>query len=282
MNNTSPLRVVRPTGSARRKLSYLTNLELTKKTPEKSLVIPLKKHAGRDALGHISIRHRGGGAKRRYRLVDFSGLKQFGQSATVSSLEYDPNRSAHIALIQFESGKKAYIVAPTELTVGTVIQTNTSAPILPGNRMPLEAIPTGTPIYNIELTPGRGGQLVRSAGTAATILAKEGKYANVRLPSGEVRMIHITCFATIGTVSNVAHNTVRFAKAGRIRHMGRRPQVRGKAMNPVDHPHGGGEGLSSIGMKHPKTPTGKPALGFRTRRNKLTTKFIVRRRDKKK
>ncbi len=279
---SSPIRVVKSTSSARRKMSYLVNAELTKKEPEKSLVIPLKKHAGRDSLGHISVRHRGGGAKRKYRMVDFSGLKRHGQTASVVALEYDPNRSAHIALIEFEDKKKSYVIAPEGLKAGTEIKTDQTAPIMPGNRLPLAAIPTGTPIFNIELMPGKGGQLVRSAGTTATILAKEGKYANVRLPSGEVRMIHLTCFATIGTVSNMAHNTIRYAKAGRIRHLGRRPQVRGKAMNPVDHPHGGGEGLSSIGLKHPKTPTGKPALGARTRRNKLTTKFVVRRRNKRK
>lgn len=275
------IRVVRPTTSARRKMSYLTLEEVTKKTPEKSLLIHLKKHAGRDRNGRISVRHRGGGAKRMYRLIDFSGLKHFGQTATVLAIEYDPNRSALIALIQYEGGKKAYMIAPQGIEVGQTITTNNAASITTGNRLPLSEIPTGTPIFNIELTPGKGGQLVRSAGTAATILAKEGKYANVRLPSGEVRMIHVTCMASIGEVSNKAHNTIRIAKAGRMRHMGRRPAVRGKAMNPVDHPHGGGEGHTSIGLKHPKTPTGKPAMGYRTRGNKLSSKFIVRRRGKK-
>lgn len=281
MPNLNAVRVVKPTTSARRKLSYLTYEEITKKSPEKSLVIPLKKHAGRDKFGHLTTRHRGGGAKRMYRLIDFSGFKNYGQSARVEAIEYDPNRSAYIALLVFENGKKAYIIAPRDLKVGAMLKTDKSAPLTLGNRLPLETIPTGTPIYNIELTPGKGGQLVRSAGTTAAILAKEGKYAQVRLPSGEVRMIHITAMASIGEVSNPAHNTVRLAKAGRVRHMGRRPQVRGKAMNPVDHPHGGGEGLSSIGLKHPKTPTGKPALGYRTRRTKVTSKFIVRRRGKK-
>lgn len=281
MAQTNAVRLVKPTTSSRRKMSYLTYNEVTKKSPEKSLVIRLKKHAGRDALGHISIRHRGGGAKRKYRLIDFSGLKDFGKVATVTAVEYDPNRSAYIALIGFEEGKKAYIIAPQNIKVGDIIKTDKTAPITTGNRLPLGEIPTGTPIYNIEITPGKGGQLVRAAGTAATILAKEGKYAQVRLPSGEVRLIHLSAFATIGEVSNPAHNTIRLAKAGRVRHMGRRPQVRGKAMNPNDHPHGGGEGLASIGLKHPKTPTGKPALGYRTRRNKLTAKFIVRRRGKK-
>jgi large subunit ribosomal protein L2 len=277
----APIRVVRPTTSARRKMSYLTYEEITKKSPEKSLLIPLKKHAGRDKLGHISIRHRGGGAKRMYRVMDFSGLKHFGQVATIKSIEYDPNRSAHIALVEYETGKKAYILAAKGMTVGKALKTDKTSTITTGNRLPLSAIPTGTPIHNIELTPGKGGQIVRAAGTSATILAKEGTYATVRLPSGEVRLVHATCFATIGEVSNASHNAVRYAKAGRIRHMGRRPQVRGKAMNPVDHPHGGGEGNAPIGLKHPKTPTGRPALGYKTRRRKLSSQFIVRPRSKK-
>jgi large subunit ribosomal protein L2 len=262
-------------------MSYVVRSELTRTKPDKSLIIPLKKHAGRDSLGHISIRHRGGGSKRKYRLIDFSGLSHEKVPATVLSIEYDPNRSAHIALIKFDSGKKAYIIAPQKLSVGTKIIADSVAPLKIGNRLPLSAIPTGTPIYNIELTPGKGGQIVRSAGTSAVILAKEENYVQVRLPSGEVRRIHAKAYATLGEVSNAAHNTVRIAKAGRVRHMGRRPQVRGKAMNPVDHPHGGGEGNSPIGLKHPKTPTGQPALGYRTRRNKRTNIFIVRRRGEK-
>lgn len=278
----SAIRIVKPTTSARRGMSYVDRRELSNKRPEKSLTISLKKHAGRDGLGRISVRHRGGGAKRHYRMVDFSGLKQLGQTARVVAIEYDPNRSGYIALIEFEStNKKAYMLAPQQLEVGATVSVAKEAEIQTGNRMPLSAIPTGTAVYNIELIPGQGGKLVRSAGVSAVVLAKENGYATVRLPSGEMRKIHETCFATIGTVSNPAHNTVRFAKAGRIRHMGRRPQVRGKAMNPVDHPHGGGEGQSPIGLKHPKTPTGKPALGYRTRRNKRTDKFIVRRRGSK-
>lgn len=277
----SPIRLVKPTTSGQRKMSYSSFAEITKKSPEKSLLVPLKKRAGRDHNGHISVRHRGGGAKRMYRLVDFSGLKQFGKNATVTAIEYDPNRSAYIALVEYETGRKAYTIAPKGIKVGTVIKTDATAPLTIGNRLPLSAIPTGTPIFNIELTPGKGGQLVRSAGTSAVILAKEGKYAQVRMPSGEVRMIHITCFATIGEVSNESHNTIRYAKAGRIRHLGRRPQVRGKAMNPVDHPHGGGEGNTSIGLKHPKTPQGKPALGYKTRRRKLSNQFIVRSRKQR-
>lgn len=277
----SPVRLIRPITSGQRKMSYPSFAEITKKTPEKSLIVPLNKHAGRDKNGHISIRHRGGGAKRMYRLVDFSGLKNFGKAATVLAIEYDPNRSAYIALIQYESGKKAYTIAPKGIKVGTIIKTDATAPLTIGNRLPLSAIPTGTPIHNLELTPGKGGQMVRAAGTSAVIIAKEGKYVSVRMPSGEIRLVHQNCFATIGEVSNEAHNAVRLAKAGRTRHLGRRPQVRGKAMNPVDHPHGGGEGNTSIGLKHPKTPQGKPALGFRTRHRKLTNKFIVRTRHQK-
>ncbi len=277
----SPLRVVKPTTSARRKMSYSTFEGITKKSPEKSLTVPLKKHAGRDNNGKISVRHRGGGAKRMYRLVDFSGLKRFGQVATILAIEYDPNRSARIALVEYEDGKKAYVVAAKGMEVGKTMKVDKTGTIAVGNRLPLSAIPTGTPIFNLELTPGKGGQLVRSAGTSAVILAKEGNYANVRMPSGEVRLIHVTCFATIGEVSNASHNAIRYAKAGRVRHLGRRPQVRGKAMNPVDHPHGGGEGNSSIGLKHPKTPQGHPALGYRTRRRKLSSPFIVRRRSQK-
>jgi large subunit ribosomal protein L2 len=281
MAQKGSIRSVRPLTSGQRKMSYLSFSEITKKTPEKSLLVRLKKHAGRDALGHISTRHRGGGSKRHYRLIDFSGLKNHGAKAEVLSIEYDPNRSANIALIKYESGKKAYMIAPNNLKVGTIVTTNKEAAITIGNRLPLSAIPTGTPIHNIELTPGKGGQLVRSAGNTAAILSKEGEYTHVRLPSGEVRMIHQTCYATIGEVSNAAHNTTRLAKAGRVRHLGRRPVVRGKAMNPVDHPHGGGEGNTSIGIKKgPKTPWGEHALGYRTRRNKLTSKFIVRRRTK--
>lgn len=275
------LRIVRPNNSDVRNMSYLTRREITKQKPEKSLIIPLQKHAGRDASGQISIRHRGGGAKRMYRIVDFSLLKHINVPAKVLALEYDPNRSANIALIELASGKKIYTLAPKDLAVGTTIQASQSGPATIGNRLPLSAIPTGVAIHNLELMPGRGGQIVRSAGASAVVLSKEGEYAQVRLPSGEVRLVHITCFATIGTVSNDTHNTVRYAKAGRIRHMGRRPQVRGKAMNPKDHPHGGGEGHNSIGLKHPKTPTGKPALGYRTRKNKKTQPFIVRRRAAK-
>lgn len=277
----SPTRQVKPITAGTRKMSFVTNHDLTAKKPHKALTTALKKSGGRDNRGHISIRHRGGGAKRRYRLIDFSLLKHHGSNATVRTIEYDPNRSARIALIELENGTKTYIIAAEAMKPGDRITVaDKGAPEI-GNRLPLKSIATGTAIYNIELTPGKGGQLVRSAGTLATILAKEGEYAQVRLPSGEVRRIHVSCFASIGTVSNAAHNTIRLAKAGRTRHMGRRPTVRGKAMNPVDHPHGGGEGNTSIGLIHPKTPTGKPALGHITRHNARTDQFIIKRRNKK-
>jgi large subunit ribosomal protein L2 len=275
-----PLKVVKPTNSARRKMSYTDFSMITKKTPEKSLVVPLKKKAGRDDLGRISVRHQGGGAKRLYRLVDFK-LKKYDVPATVEAIEYDPNRSPFIALIKYEDGTKSYILAPEDIKVGDKIIVSEQTEVKSGNRMKIKNIPTGIPVHNIELTPGKGGQLVRSAGSSATILAKEGNYSHVRMPSGEVRMIHVEGFATIGVLSNSLHSSVRIAKAGRTRHMGIRPSVRGKAMAPNAHPHGGGEGLSPIGMKHPKTPWGKPALGARTRRNKNSDKFIVKRRGKK-
>jgi large subunit ribosomal protein L2 len=252
--------------------------ELTKKKPEKSLTVRLKKHAGRDENGRISIRHRGGGNKRKYRLIDFTMNDRLGDRAEVVAIEYDPNRSARIALIRFENGERRYILAPQGLLVGASVVAAESAEAQVGNRMPLSAIPTGIPIHNIEMEPGRGGKLVRSAGQAATLLAKEGDYGLIRLPSGEMRRIHIRSFASIGAVSFPEHNTVRLAKAGRRRHMGWRPTVRGKAMNVHVHPHGGGEARSSIGMKHPKTPWGKPALGVKTRRNKRSDRFIVKRR----
>lgn len=272
------LRLRKPTSPARRHMTVPDFKELTKKKPEKSLTIRLKKHGGRDAQGRVSIRHRGGGNKRRYRLIDFHLNDRLGQIAEVIAIEYDPNRSARIALIQFEDGVRRYILAPQGLAVGGKIVTAESAEAQIGNRMPLAAIPTGIAIHNLELEPGRGGKLVRSAGQAATLLAKEGDYGLVRLPSGEMRRIHLRAYATIGAVSFPEHNTIRYAKAGRRRHMGWRPTVRGKAMNVHVHPHGGGEARSSIGMKHPKTPWGKPALGVKTRRNKRSDRFIVKRR----
>jgi large subunit ribosomal protein L2 len=273
-------RVVKPTGNARRGLSYADFSSLTKKRPEKSLTVSLKKHAGRDNRGHIAIRHRGGGVKRMYRMVDFKFLP-FEGKATVTALEYDPNRSAFIALIEMPDKSKKYILAPEELKAGDVITSGSTKDISIGSRMKLADIPVGAAIHNVELQPGRGGQIIRSAGASATVTAKEGKYAYLRLSSSEIRRILLECMASIGRVSNSTHNLVRIAKAGRKRHMGWRPTVRGKAMNPNSHPHGGGEAVNPIGLKYPKTPWGKHALGVKTRRNKRTDKFIVTRRKKK-
>lgn len=275
-----PLKLIKPTTSGQRKMSYTDFSQITKKKPEKSLTTPLQKHAGRDASGKISIRHRGGGAKRLYRLVDFK-QNRIDVKATVEAIEYDPNRTAFIALIKYEDDTKSYILAPQEMAVGDEVVTSEDGEMKIGCRYKIKNIPTGISIYNIELVPGRGGILVRTAGSSATILNKEGKYAQVRMPSGEVRLIHLEGYASIGELSNPLHSAVRIAKAGRKRHMGIRPTVRGKAMNPVDHPHGGGEGNTSIGLKHPKTPWGKPALGKKTRKLKFSDKFIVRHRNKK-
>jgi large subunit ribosomal protein L2 len=254
--------------------------EITQTTPEKSLVRPLKKTGGRNSRGKITVRQRGGGHKRRYRLIDFKREK-FGIPARVASIEYDPNRSARIALVVYADGEKRYIVAPMGLLVGDVVSSGPAAEIRPGNALPIHRIPLGTLIHNIELHPGRGGQLVRSAGTSAQLMAKEGPYAQVRLPSGEVRMINQNCLATVGQVGNVDHSNITLGKAGRNRWLGRRPSVRGSAMDPSSHPHGGGEGRAPIGMSGPKTPWGKPTLGYKTRRSKQTDKYIVRRRSKK-
>lgn len=273
-------RVVKSTNNARRGLSYADFSTLTKKRPEKSLTVKLKKHAGRDNRGHIAIRHRGGGAKRMYRMVDFKFMP-FEGKATVTAIEYDPNRSAFIALIELPDKKKAYILAPDELKVGDTVTSGAAKAQTIGSRLKLADIAVGTAIHNIELQPGRGGQIVRSAGSSATVTAKEGKYAYIRLASSEVRRVLLECMASIGRVSNSTHNLIRVAKAGRKRHMGWRPTVRGKAMNPNSHPHGGGEAVNPIGLKYPKTPWGKHALGVKTRRNKRTDKFIVSRRKKK-
>lgn len=271
-----PVKKYKPTSPGRRNMSVLTFEEITKKEPEKSLIEPLKKHAGRNNQGRITVRHRGGGNKRFYRRIDFKRDKH-GVPAKVAAIEYDPNRSAFIALLHYRDGEKRYILAPLGLKVGDVVESGPNAPVRVGNALPLANIPLGTQIHNIELYPGRGGQLVRSAGTAAQLLAKQDDYAQIRMPSGEVRMVRLECMATIGQVGNVDHANVRIGKAGRRRHMGWRPAVRGSAMTPRDHPHGGGEGKAPIGMP-PKTPWGKPALGYRTRRNKKTDRFIVRRR----
>lgn len=251
---------------------------LAKKRPEKRLTVRLKKHAGRDATGQIAIRHRGGGERRLYRRIDFRQTDHLDAPAEVLAIEYDPNRSARIALVADAAGGRRYILAPDELAVGARVVTSQATEPRVGNRLPLRAVPTGISLHNLELEPGRGGQLVRAAGQSATLIAKEGDYGLVRLPSTEVRKIHLNCFASIGTVSFAERKAIRWSKAGRIRHLGRRPTVRGKAMNVNAHPHGGGEGRSPIGLKHPKTPWGKPALGVKTRRNRRTDRFIVKRR----
>lgn len=277
-------RLLKTLNNASRKMSYGDFSELTKKRPERSLTVKLKQHGGRDKAGRLSVRHRGGGAKRLYRLVDFK-LMPFQGEATVVALEYDPNRSAFIALVELESdgrpNKRKYLIAPEGIKVGDRITSGSADRYSLGSRLKLADIPVGYEIHNIELQPGRGGQLARTAGSSATITAKEGKYAFVRLPSSEIRKILLECMASIGKVSNSKHNLIRISKAGRVRKMGRRPTVRGLAMAPNAHPHGGGEGNSPIGMKYPKTPWGKPALGVRTRRNKRTGLYIVSRRKKR-
>ena len=270
-----------PTSPARRFMTVSDFAEITKKSPERSLLAKKDKHAGRNSYGRITVRHRGGGNRRKYRIIDFKRNKD-GMPATVIGVEYDPNRSANIALIQYEDGEKAYIIAPIGLTDGDVVVSGEGADIKPGNALFLKDIPVGTLIHNIELYPGKGAQLVRSAGNSAQLMAKEGDYAQVRLPSGEVRMIRLDCKATIGVVGNQQHENVSIGKAGRKRHMGWRPTVRGVVMNPNDHPHGGGEGKSPIGRPAPVTPWGKPALGLKTRKTKnRTDKFIVKRRNAK-
>ena len=270
-----------PTSPARRFMTVSDFAEITKKSPERSLLAKKDKHAGRNSYGRITVRHRGGGNRRKYRIIDFKRNKD-GMPATVIGVEYDPNRSANIALIQYEDGEKAYIIAPIGLTDGDVVVSGEGADIKPGNALFIKDIPVGTLIHNIELYPGKRSQLVRSAGNSAQLMAKEGDYAQVRLPSGEVRMIRLDCKATIGVVGNQQHENVSIGKAGRKRHMGWRPTVRGVVMNPNDHPHGGGEGKSPIGRPAPVTPWGKPALGLKTRKTKnRTDKFIVKRRNAK-
>ena len=270
-----------PTSPARRFMTVSTFEEITKAEPEKSLLEPLKKNSGRNSYGRITVRHRGGGNKRKYRVIDFKRNKD-GMNANVIAIEYDPNRSANIALIEYEDGVKSYIIAPYTLKVGDVVRSGADADIKPGNALMIADIPVGTLIHNIELAPNKGGQLVRSAGNCAQLMAKEGKFAQVRLPSGEVRMIRIDCRATIGQVSNLDHENISIGKAGRKRHMGWRPTVRGVVMNPCDHPHGGGEGKSPVGMPSPVTPWGKPTLGYKTRnKKKQSNKFIVKRRNAK-
>ncbi len=269
----------KPYTPSRRHMTGSDFSEITKKTPEKSLLVPLKKNSGRNNQGKITVRHRGGGNKRKYRIIDFKRRKD-GIPAKVAGIEYDPNRSANIALLHYADGQKAYIIAPAGLTDGMKVMSGPDAEVRVGNCLPLENIPIGTQVHNIELYPGKGGQLARSAGLSAQLMAKEGKYATLRLPSGEMRMVPLNCRATIGVVGNGDHNLINIGKAGRKRHMGIRPTVRGSAMNPNDHPHGGGEGRAPIGRPGPSTPWGKPALGLKTRKKKkASNKLIVRRRD---
>ncbi len=271
----------RPTSPSLRQMTVSTFEEITTNEPEKSLLAPLKKTAGRNAYGRITVRHRGGGEKRKYRIIDFKRDKD-GVPGKVATIEYDPNRSANIALVHYVDGDKRYIIAPYKLQVGDTVMSGSEADIKIGNALKLKNIPVGTTIHNIELKVGKGAQLVRSAGNSAQLMAKEGKYAQVRLPSGEVRMVSMECRATIGQVGNIDHENINIGKAGRTRHMGIRPTVRGSVMNPNDHPHGGGEGRAPIGRPAPVTPWGKPALGYKTRKkNKKSDKMIVRtRRDK--
>ena len=274
------IKTYRPYTPSRRHMTGSDFSEVTKKTPEKSLLAGKQKTAGRNNQGKITVRHHGGGNRQKYRIVDFKRNKKDGIAATVLGIEYDPNRTANIALICYEDGEKAYILAPLGLKDGMKVMNGENAEAKVGNCLPLSKIPVGSSIHNIELIPGKGGQLVRSAGNSAQLMAKEGKYATLRLPSGEMRMVPIECRATIGVIGNVDHNLINYGKAGRKRHMGIRPTVRGSVMNPNDHPHGGGEGKCGIGRPGPSTPWGKPALGLKTRkRNKQSNKLIVRRRD---
>ena len=275
------IKTFKPTSPARRNMTVPTYEELSKVAPEKSLLEKVKNHAGRNSYGRITVRHQGGGNKRKYRIIDFKRDKM-DMPAVVQSIEYDPNRSAHIALIKYEDGVKSYIIAPVGLKVGATVISSTTADIKPGNTLPIANIPVGTIIHNIELVPGHGAQLVRSAGNSAQLMSKENGISQVRLPSGEVRIIRLDCKATIGQVGNIDHENVSIGKAGKKRHMGIRPTVRGSVMNPCDHPHGGGEGRSPIGHASPMTPWGKPALGYKTRDTKAkSNKYIVKRRNGK-
>ena len=272
------IKTFRPYTPSRRNMTVLTYDEITKKTPEKSLLTKKKKNAGRNSYGRITVRHQGGGNRQKYRIIDFKRKKD-NMVATVIGIEYDPNRTSNIALIQYEDGEKAYIIAPVGLKDGDKVVSGENVDIKPGNCLPIENIPVGTLIHNIELNPGQGGKLVKAAGGEAQLMAKEGDYAHIRLPSGEMRLVRAKCRATIGTIGNTDHSNVKLGKAGRKRHMGIRPTVRGSVMNPVDHPHGGGEGRAPVGHSGPLTPWGKPALGYKTRKkNNRTDKYIVKRR----
>ncbi|MCY3569217.1 MAG: 50S ribosomal protein L2 [Chloroflexi bacterium] len=276
-----PLKNFKPTSPGRRNSSGHTFEEITKKKPEKSLLAPLKKMSGRNNKGRVTVRHRGGGHKRRYRIIDWKRRDRIGIEGRVAAIEYDPNRTARIALIFYTDGVKRYIVAPNGLHVDDRVMSGPDAPIRVGNALPMSAIPNGTQVHNVELNEGRGAQMVRSAGASAQIMAKEGDYALLRLPSGEMRRVRSACYATIGQVGNVEHSNIKLGKAGRNRHRGRRPQVRGSVMNPVDHPHGGGEGKAPIGLPGPKSPWGWYTLGRRTRGKKQSDKYIVRRRGRR-
>lgn len=273
-----PLKQFKPTSPGRRGMTGPSFEEITKKRPEKALLAPRNQRAGRNSAGRITVRHRGGGQKRQLRIIDFRRRDKFGVPGVVAAIEYDPNRSARIALIHYKDGDKRYILAPVGLRVGDPVMAGPEAEVRPGNTLPLRHIPPGTMVHSVELQQGRGAQLVRSAGAAAQLMAREGDYCLLRLPSGEMRRVLADCLATVGQVGNTDHANIKLGKAGRSRHRGRRPQVRGSAMTPRDHPHGGGEGKAPIGLPGPKTPWGKPALGYRTRRNKATDKYIVRRR----
>ena len=273
------VKVYRPTSAGRRGMTGATFEEITNNRPEKGLVKALKKTGGRNSAGRMTIRHRGGGHRRRYRVIDFKRNKD-GIPARVATIEYDPNRSANIALLHYADGEKTYILATLGLKVGDTVMSGSKAEIRPGNAMPLKSMPTGTEIHNIELQKGKGGQMVRSAGNSAQLMVKEGEYALIRLPSGEIRRVRSDCLATIGQIGNVEHQNISLGKAGRKRHLGWRPTVRGSAMTPRDHPHGGGEGRAPIGLPGPKTPWGKPALGYKTRKPKASDRMIVKRRGK--
>jgi len=269
----------KPTTPGQRGMTGYSFEEITKDTPERSLLVPMRKSGGRNSYGRVTVRHRGGGHRRHIRIVDFKRDK-INIPAKVAAIEYDPNRTARLALLFYADGEKRYIIAPVGLKVGDQVMSGPQADIRPGNSLPISSIPVGTMVHNIEMQEGKGGQMVRSAGTSAQLLAKEGDYAQVRMPSGEVRLVRQVCYATIGQVGNVDHSNIKLGKAGRKRHLGIRPTIRGTAMTPRDHPHGGGEGRQPIGMPGPKSPWGKPTLGYKTRRNKQTDKYIVRRRSK--
>ena len=275
-----PVKKYKPITPGTRGMTGYTFDEITKSKPERSLLLPLRKSGGRNVHGRITVRHRGGGHRRFIRMVDFKRDK-LTIPAKVAAIEYDPNRTARLALLHYADGEKRYIIAPLELKVGDTIMSGPDSEIRPGNALPISSIPVGTLIHNIEIQEGRGGQMVRSAGGAAQLLAKEGDFAQVRMPSGEVRLVRQTCYATIGQIGNLDHGNIKYGKAGRKRHLGIRPTVRGSAMTPRDHPHGGGEGRQPIGLPGPKSPWGKPTLGYKTRRNKKTDQYIVRRRNKK-